>query len=397
MEHNVRILTRHALRISRYGVCLTLATLAGVVCPPPSSAAIGFATDAGSTVSSAAADETLFGQPPREAVGLPEQPPAAPSHLHLSLEAGRTVPATAEDASPPKAAPPGGRGSIAVVYPDIGEPYREVFTKIIEGIEQGAKSKVLSHAVGSDEKAADLTTTLKASDVRVVVALGRQGLQAADGLAGEFGIVVGGVVSLPEASVQGKQVISLSPDPALLLAKLQELEPAVQRVYLVYDPDQSGWLVRLAKAASQALGLVLDAREARDVREAVRRYQEILAAADPEHDALWLPQDPTTVEESAVLPLVLRESWERRLAVFSSNFGHVKRGALFSLYPDNVALGRSLGESAQAILAGTATGGGILPLRDVQTALNLRTAKHLGLNLSPQAQRGFDLVFSGQQ
>ncbi|MFC6520415.1 hypothetical protein ACFQAT_12155 [Undibacterium arcticum] len=34
------------------------------------------------------------------------------------------------------------KGAIAVIYPDIGEPFRSVFAKIIEGIEEQAKVRV---------------------------------------------------------------------------------------------------------------------------------------------------------------------------------------------------------------------------------------------------------------
>ena len=99
------------------------------------------------------------------------------------------------------------------------------------------------------------------------------------------------------------------------------------------------------------------------------------------------------MEEGSVLPLVLQESWNRSLAVFSSSFGHVRRGVLFSLYPDNVELGKSLAGLALGILASGNHGGrGMMPLRDVRIAVNLRTAQHLGLDLSRQ-QQSFDLVF----
>jgi putative ABC transport system substrate-binding protein len=108
-----------------------------------------------------------------------------------------------------------------------------------------------------------------------------------------------------------------------------------------------------------------------------------------------LPQDSTTVEESAVLPLVLQESWGRNLAVFSSSFGHVRRGVLFSLYPNNDELGRQLAGSALGFLAsGRSESSGMVPLRAVLMAINLRTAKHLGLNTSrPQS---FDMTFPEQ-
>jgi putative ABC transport system substrate-binding protein len=117
------------------------------------------------------------------------------------------------------------------------------------------------------------------------------------------------------------------------------------------------------------------------------------AGAESRRDAIWLPQDATTVDENTILPLVLRESWNRGVPVFSSSFLHVKKGALFALYPNNAELGRSLGSSALAVLAGDSRKRGIVPLREVQTAVNLRTASHIGLSIGYQQQRSFDFVF----
>jgi putative ABC transport system substrate-binding protein len=75
-----------------------------------------------------------------------------------------------------------------------------------------------------------------------------------------------------------------------------------------------------------------------------------------------------------------------------SSLGHVRRAVLFSLYPDNAAMGRHLGETAQEFLASGDYGEhGMVLLREVLQAVNLRTAMHLGLDVS--AQQGFDMVF----
>jgi putative ABC transport system substrate-binding protein len=290
-----------------------------------------------------------------------------------------------------------GEGAIAVVYPEIGEPYRSIFSKIIEGIEARARTQVTSYAVTAGTDAAALRSNLKAKNVRVVIALGRQGMLTADALNREFGVVVGGVLAVPEDEARYRSVISLSPDPSLLFSRLKNLAPQVKRVHVIYDPQQNNWLLRLARDAAREQGLELVAQEAPDLKTAVRLYQEVMTRADVERDALWLPQDVTTVDETTILPLVLRESWDRRLPVFSSSFSHVRRGVLFSLFPDNLGLGRNLAGTALG-LAGPSESGNrsVVPLRDVQMAVNLRTARHLGLNFTTRQQQGFDLVFSGQ-
>jgi len=281
---------------------------------------------------------------------------------------------------------------LAVVYPDIGQPYRAVFEKIIEGIEDKTGARVNSYAVGGNAEPAEVRALLRRQDARVVIALGRQGSRVVAGL--DRGVVIGGVVSPPENDATGLAGIALSPDPGLLFARLKTLMPGVKRVHLVYDPRHTGWLLRFARDAARVQGLELLAQEAADLRGAVRLYQELFASADSRRDAIWLAQDPTTAEEGSILPLVLQESWNRNLVVFSSNFSHVRRGALFSLYPDNVEMGRSLAALALAHLtSGDHAQRGMQPLRDVRMAINVRTARHLGMSFTSQQLRGFDLVF----
>jgi putative ABC transport system substrate-binding protein len=281
---------------------------------------------------------------------------------------------------------------IAVVYPDVAEPYRSVFAQIIRGIEEKARGRVVVVAVGAEANAAELNDSLRRQGIKVVIALGRQGMKAASLLDRNIGVVVGGVLAVPNNEVRNMQVNILSPDPALLFSRLKGMMPKVRRVFVVYDPRQNEWMIRLAKNAARTHGMELEAYEAQDLRSAMRAYQDIFASVDRRQDALWLPQDSTTVEESTVLPLVLQESWARNLAVFSSNSTHVRRGALFSLYPDNVELGRRLTVSALALLAsGAGDAAGMAPLREVLIAVNLRTAKHLGID-ADHAQ-GFDMTF----
>jgi putative ABC transport system substrate-binding protein len=286
-------------------------------------------------------------------------------------------------------------GTIAVIYPDIGEPYRSVFAQIIAGIEAKAKMRVSNFAVGANVDIAELNNSLRRQDAKVVIALGRQGVKVATALDSNIGVVIGGVLTAPENEIRDHQVNSLSPDPALLFSRLKGMMPKVRRIFTVYDPRQNAWMMRLAKEAARAQGLEFTAYEAQDLRSAMIAYQEILSAADSSQDALWLPQDSTTVEDSTVLPLVLQESWTRNLSVFSSSFGHVRRGVLFSLYPNNVELGRHLAGSALGYLAsGENETSGMVPLREVLMAINLRTAKHLGINAS--RQQGFDMTFPEQ-
>ena len=282
--------------------------------------------------------------------------------------------------------------TLTVLYPDLGNPYRSVFNEIIQGIEEQSKARARGIALAPNSDIAELRGALK--NGKVVIALGRQGLKAASALDPVLGVVAGGVSGMGAAPDSERlSGISLTPDPALLFGLLKSLMPGARRVIVIYNPQANEPLIRLAREAARGLGLELVAVEAADLAGAARAYEAQFAAADSRRDALWLPQDPVTVEETTILPLVLRESWSHNLAVFSSSMLHVKQGVLFGLYPNNVQLGRDLAALAQAIQNGEPPRHGLSPLRAVRTAINTRTASHLGLNLVAGQQRSFDAVF----
>lgn len=276
---------------------------------------------------------------------------------------------------------------IGVIFPDIGEPFRQVFSDIIAGIEQGARMRVQGFPVSASQDPDELAATLKRSSVRVAVALGRQGIKAASALDPATGLVVSGVSSVPDGEHQVG--ICLTPDPALLFAHLKLLAPAIKRVVTVFNPANNEWLLKLAREAARGAELDLAAFEARDLATAARQFEIGFAGADGKRDAVWLPIDPTTVDENTILPIVLREAWKRNVALFSSSVLHVKRGALFALYPNNIELGRNIAHLATAWLAGDVPTRGVTPLRDVHAALNLRTASHIGLTVPIRTQRVF--------
>ncbi|HLA35518.1 MAG TPA: ABC transporter substrate binding protein [Rhodocyclaceae bacterium] len=288
-----------------------------------------------------------------------------------------------------------GADSIAVLYPELGEPFRSIFAKIIEGIEGQLKIQVRSYAVGAAVNVADLNAQLKRSGTRVVIALGRQGLKTATALDKEIAVVAGAVLAMPEADSRPLSGISLSPDPSLMFARLKTLLPGVKRVIVVYDPKSNEWLIKLAREAAKAQGLELTTQEARDLATAARLYEAAFAGADARRDAVWLPQDATTVDDATILPLVLKESWNRSVPVFSSNFMHVKRGVLFALYPNNLEMGRTLANYALGALGGDSARRGVTPLRELHAAVNLRTANHIGVKIDDRQQSAYEFVVPG--
>jgi len=284
--------------------------------------------------------------------------------------------------------------ALAIFYPEIREPYRRIFQDIIDGIQDQFPGHTESYELSREPDIDNLKRWLRRRKIDTVIALGSRGFRVASEVRGEVSAVVVGALSIPPSPASTEATgITLIPDPGLLFQRLRELVPAVRKVVVIYNASTSSWLIERAREAAAELGLVLDARDAADLREAAEQYRDVLAVDSAGSSALWVLEDRTTMDDRAILPLILEKAWENHLVVFSSSPAHVRRGALFSLYPNNFELGRSLADVALRLADAHDGAEGLQPLRDVHIAVNLRTAEHLGLTFSTRTRRQFDMVF----
>ncbi|CAL1241448.1 ABC transporter substrate binding protein [Candidatus Methylocalor cossyra] len=286
--------------------------------------------------------------------------------------------------------------SVAVLYPNIREPYQSVFLQIVTGIEERLAVPVKRYPIMADGDGwSALEQRLAKDNPRGIIALGRLGFEAAEKFAGRWPVIVGAVMPNPGQTTRGLSGITLAPDPASLFQWLVKLTPTVKRVTVIYNRRIGLDAMEHAQKAASLQGLTLNALPAENLREAAGLYRDFLEGSSLDaRDSLWLLQDASIFDENALLPVILKEAWDKNLVVFSSTPEHVKKGALFSLYPDNFGLGRSLAALAlEQFQDGRQRAGRLLPLRDLLIAVNLRTAEHLGLRFSGHERRQFDLVF----
>lgn len=274
---------------------------------------------------------------------------------------------------------------VAVLYPAVKEPYFSVFQNILRGIESSLGPAARPYALPESFDSRQLNDWLQREQIDSIIALGKQGLQAAQSLGEKRPVVIGALPVAPG----GFSGISLSPDPSILFRHLKELVPNVKRVHVVFS-DSNAWLIKRAESSARSYGLRFSAYPVNDLREAVHQYRNLLQSIRGPSEAIWLPLDNTTASDDVILPLVLQAAWEKNIVVFSSKPPHAQRGALFSFYPDHFGMGQSLGRMASV---NTSLSPGIIPLADLQLAVNLRTAFHLGLRFTTRQQEGFDLIF----
>ncbi len=283
--------------------------------------------------------------------------------------------------------------ALGVIYPEVRDPYKKIFKTIIGGIEHETGSKVDHYVLGKHVDSVEIQSNIIENQNKVILALGLGGLKTVSQMKLDIPVVIGAI--LP-SSVNTSDLIAgginLMPDPAIIFEKLKMLAPAIKTVSVIYNPNVNQLLIDRAKKSVQTMNLVLDSRSATNLREAALIYRDLVEGVDNLTNAIWLLQDATIFDSNSILPSILEQAWKRRLIVFSSKLVHAKRGALFSVYPDNFKMGRELGKLAKTVAADSISSN-MFNLRSLKLAVNMRTARHLGIDFSSRDARSFDLVF----
>lgn len=276
---------------------------------------------------------------------------------------------------------------LSVVYPDVPSPYDQIFSEIIRGIESEYDGDINTLSLEKSDSVSETVSWVEKENTNMLIALGSRGYRVAKQISLDTPTVIGALPIRPN----GMSGVSLLADPAVLFNTLRELAPQIRTVHVVYSPENR-WLIELAEAQASNLGLALNNIEVKSVKNAAVSYETLLSSIDPATDAVWLPLDRYTAHEQAILPNLLEKSWEQNLVLFSSKPEHAKRGALFSLFPDHFALGKQLVKMVTKMHAEKESQG-VIPLKEMKLAVNLRTAAHLGLDYETQKKEQFHLTF----
>lgn len=276
---------------------------------------------------------------------------------------------------------------IGVLYPESAPAFLKLYEIIIAGMGQAPDVRVQSRAVSEHDSIDQVKSWLASDQVQVVVSLGNLPAALTGVLAADMPLIYG-AGALNDNNIPG---VSLAASPAKLFGQLKRLKPDVERVFVVYKPQSTGWLLSAGRAAARDYGLELIVTPSEDIQQAGAAFARILQQTRPGKDAIWLTLDPV-VPVNLLLPVLLREAWEKQLVLFSNNPMDVSKGALFALYPDYPAMGRQLAERAKKQRGKTPLPGPEAS-EHLNGALNTRTASHLGVVLSSQQQQSFRQLY----
>jgi len=120
-----------------------------------------------------------------------------------------------------------------------------------------------------------------------------------------------------------------------------------RRVGVIYNPAKSGWYMKFARQAAEAVGIELVTREVSESRATI----ELLSTLAKKVDALWMLPDSTAVTRET-LEAYFRFGQQHAVPVVSFAASYLGLGAAAVLEINRIDLGRQAGAMVAARLGG---------------------------------------------
>lgn len=276
---------------------------------------------------------------------------------------------------------------IAVLYPEAGKRASQLYSTIIKSMREHSTAQIQTRAFSANDSPADIQQWLSDEKTQLVILLGKKGLQFSTQLSLDIPMLTGAHM----ATNTNQSSVSLTADPQQLFKQLKKLQPNIKTVNVIYNEANNGWLIKQAQRAARKNRLTLNAIQADDIHASGPALKNLIHSLNPDEDAIWLPFDPV-LPVKPLLPDLLRKSWDKNLIIFSGNPYHVQQGTLFALFPDYTKLGPQLIEFALKKLK-SKENFYFEPSRYLNSAINVRTASHLGIQISSIQKGNYKMVF----
>jgi putative ABC transport system substrate-binding protein len=234
--------------------------------------------------------------------------------------------------------------------------------------------------VGDVARGRKMARKVRGSDAGLVVAVGLKAALVAKLELPDVPIIYCMVLDPEKHDLRGPNVagISLRVPMERQFSTMRALLPKLKFVGVIYDPDKTGPLIEEARRLAGRAGFELVERQVRSEKD----LPGALRSLTVKMEALWLVPDSTVLTEDSIR-FVLGTSLDHNIPVigFSSEF--VRNGALAGLSISPEDIGRQVGVLTKRAMNGAnSLSPATMPPDRIRLAVNLKTAKYLGLSLS---------------
>ena len=139
--------------------------------------------------------------------------------------------------------------------------------------------------------------------------------------------------------------VEMFASPEKYIALFQEMK--AKRIGVIYNPDRSGWYLRLAQKSAQEASITLVTREVTAPRDMIQQLTTLVGKVD----ALWMLPDSTAVTRETT-EAYFRFGQQYSIPVVSFADGYLGLGALAILEIDRAGLGLQAAKMVTAVLNG---------------------------------------------
>ena len=197
----------------------------------------------------------------------------------------------------------------------------------------------------------------------------------------------------PERSdfIRNRNIAGVSFDlsPEHQLKRLKQVIPEAMNIGVIYNPKESGNIIKKAKTVASSLGLNIMARKVSTLKEVA----DVLPSLIKEIDTLWIIPDKTVLSRKT-FKFINLNALRYCTPVMACSPQLVEMGAPFSFFAEPYSVGQQAGAICKKILNGEINAP--LPIEvpnDIFLAINLSTMKRCGIDLPQKLIDAAKLIY----
>jgi putative ABC transport system substrate-binding protein len=251
------------------------------------------------------------------------------------------------------------------------------FDEALRGFRSVCKAESITVVV-SDAPGVDVSRRVREERPALILAIGADALNRVKKIR-DIPIIYSMVLNAEKIAGRGKNIagVNMSVSPGKYLGLMEKLNLPNLRVGVLYDPAQTGNMLKNIRQSALAKGIEITAKEVHNSKE----VPELLTRMKGAFNLFWMIPDSTVVTPETVEFLLLFTQ-QSGVPVVTFAGKYVDDGALISLDINSFDLGKQAGEMANKVLDGTRVSE--LPDTEARKAvlrINRKVAQKLGISL----------------
>lgn len=253
------------------------------------------------------------------------------------------------------------------------------YNEVLDGIKSSIKGRITEYYMEGDlnQGKAILNQAIKgAQKSDLIIAIGKLAAELCKDEVDDIPVVFTMVSNPFKLGLNNKKNmtgVSVGVPVKTQMQTFKSVVPNIKRVGVIYDPSNTGDMIAEASITAPFQLVTAKVDSSTEIERALRAFSEGI-------DAYWLLPD-STVASHLGADVILKYTIENKIPLFVPLTVFVKSGALVSLTPDFVAVGKQTSAMANEIMRGkSASFLSVRPPEKFKVTLNSKTAKQIGVD-----------------